>query len=129
VNTYARIKALIKLNLKNLEEVGRWVRSLIDSNNLHMFYTCSEWLHLRDEVLEEYKHECQHCKARGYYKKANTVHHVQYVRKHPELALSKTYIYNGKEYKQLIPLCHDCHERAHAYRVKNKKKPLTEERW
>jgi 5-methylcytosine-specific restriction endonuclease McrA len=81
-------------------------------------------------VLEEFKNECQHCKARGYYKRANTVHHVQYVRKHPRLALSKTYIFQGKEYRNLIPLCHACHEKAHGYRQKEKEeKPLTEERW
>lgn len=119
----------MKLNLKNLEEVGRWVRSLIDSNNLHAFYTSSEWLHTRDEVLEEDKHECQDCKVRGFYTKATTVHHVQYLRKHPELALSKFYEYAGKVYRNLISLCHDCHEKRHGYRQKEKKKPLTEERW
>lgn len=127
--TYAEVKVLSKLNLNNMEDVERWVQSLIDANNLHAFYTSSEWIRLRDEVLVKYKHECLHCKERGYYKKANTVHHVQYVRKHPELALSKTYIYNGNEYRQLIPLCHDCHERAHDHRQKEKQKPLTEERW
>jgi 5-methylcytosine-specific restriction endonuclease McrA len=123
------ILELIKLDLSNQVVVCQWINSLIDTNNLHAFYTSSEWLRLRAEVLDEYKHECQHCKAKGFYTKANTVHHVQYVKKHPELALSKTYIYMGKEYKNLIPLCHDCHEKAHGYRVNKNVKPLTVERW
>ncbi len=113
----------------NPEIVRNCVQSLIDSNKLHDFYTCSAWLKLREDVLQEHKYECQHCKQRGFYKKADTVHHVQYVRKHPELALSKTYIYNGKEYNNLVPLCHACHEHVHDYRRKESKKPLTEERW
>ena len=117
------------MNPNNQDEVGRWVQGLIDANNIHAFYVSGPWIKLREEVLQDYKGECQHCKERGYYAKANTVHHVQYVRKHPRLALSKTYIYEGKERQNLIPLCHNCHEEVHGYRQKKKKKPLTEERW
>ncbi|EHQ88443.1 putative restriction endonuclease [Desulfosporosinus youngiae DSM 17734] len=117
------------MNPCNQDEVGRWVQSLIDSNNIHAFYVSSYWLRLRAEVLLEFKNECRHCKARGFYKRADTVHHVQYVRRYPRLALSKVYIFEGKEYKNLIPLCHNCHEEVHGYRQKKKKKPLTEERW
>ncbi len=113
----------------NTENVRDWVQSLIDDNNLHEFYTSSAWLRLRAEVLNEYKHECQHCKDKGFYTRADTVHHVQFVKKHPDLALSKTYIYNGKEYINLMPLCHSCHELVHDYRRKKKKEQLTEERW
>jgi len=111
------------------DEVGKWVQKLIDQDRLHDFYTSSLWLNLRKEVLEEYKHECLQCKSRGFYKKATHVHHVQYVRKHPRLALSKTYIFQGKEYKNLISLCHNCHEEVHGYRARTKNKPLTKERW
>ena len=111
------------------DETELWIQRLIDTNNLHAFYTSSLWLNLREEVLDEHKHECQHCKQKGFYKKADTVHHVQYVKKHPRLALSKTYIFQGKEYKNLIPLCHDCHEQVQDYRRKKKVIPLTEERW
>lgn len=117
------------MNIFNQDEVGRWVQGLIDANNIHAFYVSGPWQNLRDDVLDEYKHECQHCKERGYYKRANTVHHVQYVRKHPRLALSKFYIFEDREYKNLIPLCHKCHEIVHGYRQKKKEKPLTEERW
>jgi len=117
------------LNPCNSGEVGRWVQSLIDGNKLHDFYVSSLWLRLRAEVLLEFKYECQHCKERGYYKRADTVHHIQYVRKHPSLALSKVYVFQGKEIRNLIPLCHACHEMVHGYRKKKKGKPLTEERW
>jgi len=111
------------------EQCGKWIRQLIDENRLHEFYVSKEWRRLRAKILKKYKKDgCFDCKAKGYYTKANHVHHVQYVRNHPELALSETYIYQGKEYQNLIPLCHDCHEARHDYRQKEKK-PLTEERW
>jgi len=113
----------------SIEVVGNWVRELINKNNIHAFYTSNAWIKLRDQVLKEYKYECQRCKEKGFYKKATHVHHVQYVKKHPELALSRTYIYQGKEYINLVPLCHHCHEEIHNYRQKEKKEPLTKERW
>lgn len=117
------------MDVNNPNEVGRWVQDLLDTNNIHKFYVSGPWLRLRVEVLQEYKYECLHCKDRGYYKRADIVHHVQYVRKHPRLALSKTYLFQGKERRNLIPLCHACHEIVHGYRKKKKEKPLTEERW
>lgn len=117
------------VDIYNQDSVGRWVQGLIDDDKLHRFYVSSQWLRLRDEVLDEHKYECQRCKERGFYKRANTVHHVNYVRKHPRLALSKVYAFQGKERKNLIPLCHSCHEEVHGYRQKKKKKPLTDERW
>lgn len=111
------------------EEVGIWISKLIAEDRLEEFYNSKEWRKLRKEVLAEHKGECQRCKEKGFYTAANTVHHIQYVRKHPRYALSKVYIFQGKEYKNLIPLCHDCHEEVHGYRQKEKAKPLTEERW
>ena len=113
------------------EQVYKWIVMLIQEDRLHDFYVSKEWRRLRKEVLEEYKHECQECKRKGFYKRANHVHHVQYVRKHPRYALSKTYEFQGVIRLNLIPVCHDCHERLHGYRQKDKEdiKPLTEERW
>ena len=111
------------------EQCGKWISKLIAEDRLDKFYNSPQWRKLRKEVIAENKNECQDCKAKGYYTKANTVHHEQYVRKHPRLALSKTYTFKGKEYKNLIPLCHDCHEARHGYRQKEKKEPLTKERW
>jgi len=118
------------MNINNKDEVGAWVQCLIDDDNIHAFYVSKYWLRLRKEVLEEYKHECQQCKARGYYTRATHVHHVQHVTSHPRLALSKYYVFRGKTYRNLIPLCHRCHEEIHNYRQKEKEKGFwTEERW
>lgn len=111
------------------DQVYKWVSKLIEEDRLEEFYNSKEWRRLRKEVLVEYKHECQDCKDKGYYNKANTVHHNQFVRKHPRFALSKTYTFQGKVYINLIPLCHNCHEARHGYRQKEKKEPLTVERW
>ena len=111
------------------EQCGKWVRKLIAEDRLHEFYVSKQWRRLRKEVLAEYKNECQDCKAKGFYTKANTVHHNQFVRRHPRLALSKTYIFKGKEYKNLVPLCHMHHEIRHGHRQKEVKEPLTQERW
>lgn len=112
------------------EEVSKWVSKLIADDRLHEFYVSTAWRRLRKEVLEESKYECQICKSRGFYTKANHVHHVQYVRKHPRYALSKTYMFKGEEKKNLIAVCHNCHEELHGYRQpENNSKPLTEERW
>lgn len=106
-----------------------WIRELIAAGNLHAFYASRTWVKLRAEVLTEDKYECQRCKSRGYYARANTVHHARHVRKYPELALSKTYIdEQGKEKRNLISLCRDCHEEAHGFR-RQQQKSLTEERW
>lgn len=84
---------------------------------------------MRQEVLALDKNECQHCKKRGIYKKASTVHHVNYVKRHPEMALEIWYEWRGEKKRNLISLCHDCHEEVHGYRKKENKKLLTEERW
>lgn len=55
-------------------------------------------------MLQDDKGECQDCKRDGTYTKATTVHHNQYVKKHPHLALEKYYEYNGKTYRNLVSL-------------------------
>lgn len=97
--------------------------------DVHRFYTWSKWIRVRSHVLEIDKHECQDCKARGVYTKATTVHHNQHVKKHPEQSLEIWYKFRGKRYRNLVSLCHVCHEARHGYRKKESKAPLTEERW
>ena len=112
------------------EQCGKWITKLIKENRLHDFYVSKYWRRLRKEVLEDYKKDgCIDCKAKGFYTKASHVHHNQFVRRHPRLALSKTYTFKGREYKNLVCLCHDCHEQRHGYRQKEKKEVLTKERW
>lgn len=97
--------------------------------DIHRFYTWNKWKTLRKTVLEMDKWECQRCKTRGKYSKATTVHHVNYVKNHPSKALEIWYTFKGQKKRNLISLCHECHEEVHGYRKKMEKKPLTEERW
>lgn len=94
--------------------LSNYIKGLIKDDNLASFYKSKAWRILREEVLEEYRHECQRCLERGRYTHATMVHHVQEVRRRPDLALSKTYVdAEGIEHRQLIPLCHACHEKEH----------------
>ena len=114
----------------NSNELVKWINKLIEANELWKFYKSIEFRHLKEEVLIEQHYECQECKKKGIITKANTVHHVQFVRKHPELALSKYYTYKGKQYKNLIAVCPACHNKLHPEKSKfKKKKILNEERW
>ncbi len=97
-------------------------------NDAHKFYVWSKWLKKRRDILKADHYECQHCKARGVYTRATTVHHVCHVLKHPNLALEEYYMDNGQRRRNLISLCHDCHEAEHGYR-KKPSMPLTPERW
>ena len=93
------------------------------------FYEGREWRRLRKVVLQADKYECQQCKSRGKYTKANTVHHVKHLEHYPELGLERYYTdEDGKRQKNLISLCHLCHLEIHNYQHKPKE-PLTEERW
>ena len=102
-------------------------------NNVRAFYESKEWRRLRKEILKLDRYECQCCKEKGKYTKANTVHHVNHIKKHPELAFDMYYTDdNGKRKRNLISVCHDCHETVcHPERLRwrEAKKKLNEERW
>lgn len=99
-------------------ELAIWIKDLIKHNNIKAFYNSAQWEHLRQEVLDEQHHECQHCKDKGLYTEAETVHHIETVRKHPELALTKS---------NLMAVCGECHYLIH--HTKEFKKQLNVERW
>lgn len=102
----------------NTKELVQWIRKLIQHNNIKAFYNSVVWQHTRQEVLEEQHHECQRCKIKGLYSEAVTVHHIKYIRKHPELAITKS---------NLEAICEECHfEEHHKIKVKPQ---LNEERW
>ena len=109
----------------------RHIRQLIATGRIHDFYVSPQWRRLRREVLADDKHECQICKAKGKYTPANHVHHVNYVRKHPELALSKIYVDGkGKMQRNLISVCYQCHETVcHPERLKKAKPEPWAEDW
>lgn len=96
------------------------------------FYTSKEWRKLRNKVLIDDKWECQICKTKGVYTRANHVHHIFHREKYPEYALSKyVTMPDGKVVRNLISVCKNCHETVcHPERLRhNKKIPLNEERW
>ncbi len=124
------------------DKLKKWIEELIENNQLWKFYKSKEWIELKNEVLKENHYECAECKKKGIITRydiddsgqkrlLSTVHHVQFVRKHPALALSKTYTYNGKEYKNLIPVCKACHNKLHPEKSKKKENSgfVNEERW
>lgn len=99
----------------------------------HRFYKWNKWLKVRNEVLKLDKNECQICKNNHHrYRKATTVHHVNHLKDRPELALEIWYRdpATHKDRRNLLSLCHDCHEEIHGYRKHNDEtEPLTPERW
>ena len=97
--------------------------------DIHSFYVWGKWNAVRRKVLQMDHGECQRCKAKKKYTKANTVHHVNSVKRHPDLALEICYEWHGVRKRNRFSLCHDCHEAVHGYRKPEDKKPLTEERW
>ena len=103
----------------------------INNGELWRFYKTQDWIKLKKQILDENHYECRECKKHGILtrydvdkngnrKLISTVHHVQFVRKHPELALSRTYIYKGKTYDNLIPVCKSCHNKLHPEKNKNR---------
>ena len=126
--------------IQNLEQ---YIKDLIQKDELWKFYKSPEWIRLKNEVLEENHYECAECRKAGIITRydiaedgsrrlLSTVHHVQFVRKHPALALSRTYEYKGKMYQNLIPVCKACHNKLHPEKHKQKNKSegfQNKERW
>lgn len=125
------------------QELKVWIEKLIERNELYKFYKSKEWIKLKEEVMKEQHYECQECLKSGILttlvnienkednKRKLTVHHVQYVKNYPELALSKFYYYKKIKYRNLIVVCFDCHNKLHhRFNYKEyKKKFLNEEKW
>lgn len=111
------------------EQEKEFVKACIKKNDMHAFYVWGPWKRVRRQVLEMDHGECQRCKKNKTYTKATTVHHVNYVKKHPDKALDIFYEWHGEKKRNLISLCHECHEAVHGYRKPKESQPLTEERW
>lgn len=103
-------------------------RRYLISGEPKKFYDSAEWQRLRLQVLEIDHRECQKCKERGRHTRADRVHHVNEAMRRPDLALS---IWYGEGERNLISLCHSCHELIHSNRFPRKefKPPLTDEKW
>lgn len=119
--------------MRTQEQIAAWIKVLIQEDKLWKFYKSIEWRSVKSEVLQSNHYECAICKQRGKItrydvdkdgkkKLISTVHHNQFVRNHPELAISKYYYYEGKRYINLIPVCKSCHNQLHPEKNKSKKK-------
>ena len=93
----------------------------INNGDLMKFYKSREWMSLRLVALKRDNHECQMCKAKGKYHRAENVHHMKEVNTHPHLSL---------ELNNLMCLCISCHNDIHERRPKERKVTFSnEERW
>ena len=68
------------------------------------FYWTKEWRETRVLALRRDKNECQHCRKKGKYRRAECVHHIKEVKHVPRLALTLS---------NLISLCNQCHNIEH----------------
>lgn len=119
------------MRIPNNISLEAFIRQLIKANKVIDFYKSDDWLELRDDVFEFFHWECQGCLKKGIITKADCVHHVNHVRKRPDLALSRYYT-DSKGTKQfnLIPLCNSCHNIEHPEKFyKNNNKFINKERW
>ena len=106
------------------------LRALIAAGREWEFYSWSQWLRRRGEVLELDHHECQLCRAQGRYRRGKIVHHVKHLRDRPDLALSIFDPDTGE--RQLLTVCKTGHELEHPEAFRQyapKAPPLTAERW
>lgn len=81
-------------------EFTRWCVA----NDIHRFYVWGRWKQVRQQVLDMDHNECQRCREQHKYTAATTVHHVNYVKRHPEMALDIWYEWHGVRKRNLISL-------------------------
>ena len=104
----------------------KWIRELIEKDELWRFYKSKDWIRLKTSILKAAHYECAECRRQGKItrydigedgqkKLVSTVHHVCHVKDHPELALSRTYrdLETREEKANLIPVCKACHNKLH----------------
>lgn len=91
--------------------------------NPKQFYHSPAWFAKRAEILQRDNYECQMCKSKGKYSKAECVHHIKHLLKREDLALVDD---------NLLSLCNVCHNIEHPeklyYRVK-KRRVISDEKW
>ncbi len=100
----------------------------ITEGHVSKFYKGREWISKRKDILKRDNNECQKCKSKGGFHKAECVHHIKRLREFPEL---------GLEDSNLISLCNVCHNIEHPEKLhgdyknhkKKKVKFMNVERW
>ena len=101
--------------------LATWIRQLIEEDALWKFYKSNEWMELKDDVMRDAHYECQHCLKKGKYTRAEMVHHINEVRKRPDLALTRECVdpITKESTANLVALCNSCHELEHPDRFGN----------
>ena len=83
------------------EEIA-YARWCIETD-VHKFYIWGKWLDKREEVLMMDRRECQRCKEKyKRYTKATTVHHINHLKKRPDLALEIFFYDIGEKKKKKL---------------------------
>lgn len=99
------------------------LRQLIAEGKEHAFYDSGKWHRERAFVLRQDKYECQMCRARGRYRAAVLVHHVQHLTLRPDLALQMWAAdEHGELHRQLLSVCRPCHELCHPERQRTQRR-------
>ena len=100
----------------------RELLSDIKNGEVRKFYKSCEWIKKRKEILKRDNFECQKCKKKGLFFKAECVHHIKHLRKVPSLGLTDS---------NLISLCNICHNEEHPekFNQERKIKFINQERW
>ena len=118
------------------EVLARWIPVLCEAGALWRFYNTPEWRCLRRLVLERRRGGWAGCGGAWtcVAVEAESGEPEYAVKTHPAWALSEFVTTpEGKRVRNLVPLCHDCHDRAHqrmGYRPSPlSAPPLTPERW
>lgn len=127
---------------KMTKEYLKWLKKLIENNELEKFYHDAQWLKVAAIVKQLDNYECQFCKKEGRVTTEGmlnakgkpiqmSVHHEKEVKKYPELALSIFYYDdNGNKKRNLKCTCESCHNRKHKkFAAKKANKFINEERW
>lgn len=90
------------------------IAAMIINDDTSAFYNDRTWRKLSKKVIKNGNEDCVECRKMGKVSKATLTHHVNELKDRPDLAYSLTYTdENGEVKPQLIPLCHDCHDRVH----------------
>lgn len=105
----------------------------IAKGNTNAFYNSTDYEIWREKILDDCKYACQFFLGKWDYGKhkpytiklirANTAHHIIPIKERPDLALD---INNGVA---LSFEAHEIIEERHRWTWRNKKSPLTEEKW
>lgn len=104
--------------MTNRHVTTEWIKELISSGNVILFYNTRQWYELRERKKAIEHHECERCRKQGRYNPCEAVHHKLYLRDRPDLAL---------DINNLECLCKECHYKEHHKYKRNKQ--INKERW